>query len=85
MASIFVDLFDVSPTWAVAVGAAAGMAAGSRMIFSSLLFSTLLVGPAGADALPAAVLATVAGWLAAGAIRERWPGVDGPPETAVHP
>jgi H+/Cl- antiporter ClcA len=54
---------DVSPTWAVAVGAAAGMTAGTRLVFASLLFSALLVGTAGLDTLPAAVLATVASWL----------------------
>jgi H+/Cl- antiporter ClcA len=65
--------FDVSPTWAVAVGAAAGMTAGTRLVFASLLFSGLLVGTAGADALPAAVLATTAAWLSTTALRTRWP------------
>jgi H+/Cl- antiporter ClcA len=65
--------FDVSPTWAVAVGAAAGMTAGTRFVFASLLFSSLLVGTAGVDAVPAAVLATTAAWLAATALRTRWP------------
>jgi hypothetical protein len=69
--SIAVVAFDASPTWAVAVGAAAGMAAGTRLVFSSLLFSSLLVGTAGLDALPASVLAAVAAWLAANAL-DRW-------------
>jgi H+/Cl- antiporter ClcA len=55
--------FDVSPTLAVAVGAAAGMAAGTRLLVTSTLFASLLVGSAGVDAIPAAVLAAVAGWL----------------------
>jgi H+/Cl- antiporter ClcA len=63
--------FDTSPTWAVAVGAAAGMTAGTRLIFSSLLFSGLLVGTAGLDALPAAVLAAVAAWLVVTALATR--------------
>ena len=36
--------FDVSPTLAVAVGAAAGMAAGTRLLITSTLFAGLLVG-----------------------------------------
>src|SRR5262249_58978107 len=55
--------FDVSPTLAVAVGAAAGMAAGTRLLITSTLFASLLVGSAGADAVPAAVLAAAAAWL----------------------
>jgi H+/Cl- antiporter ClcA len=55
--------FDVSPTLAVAVGAAAGMAAGTRLLITSTLFASLLVGSPGADAVPAAVLAAAAAWL----------------------
>ena len=47
----------------MAVGAAAGMAAGTRLLITSTLFAGLLVGHAGADAVPAAVLAAVAAWL----------------------
>jgi chloride channel protein, CIC family len=65
--------FDASPTWAVAVGAAAGMTAGTRLVFASLLFSTLLVGTVGLDASPSAVLATAAAWLVMTAVRTRWP------------
>jgi H+/Cl- antiporter ClcA len=65
--------FNASPTWAVAVGTAAGMAAGTGLLFSALLFAALLVGPNGFDAMPAAVLAAVAAWLTAAAIRQRWP------------
>lgn len=63
IATLCVALFDLSPTWAVAVGAAAGMTSGTGLVFSSLLFSLLLVGTEGLDALPAAVLAAVAAWL----------------------
>ncbi len=55
--------FDVSPTLAAMAGVAAGMAAATRLIFSALVLATLLVGSAGFDALPAAVLAAVAAWL----------------------
>jgi H+/Cl- antiporter ClcA len=55
--------FDVSPTLAVAVGAAAGMASMTRLVFASLLFSALLVGTNGIDTVPAAVLATAAAWI----------------------
>ncbi len=55
--------FDTSPTVSVAVGAAAGMAAGTRLLITSVLFATLLVGTAGIDATPAAVLAAAAAWL----------------------
>jgi H+/Cl- antiporter ClcA len=63
IASFAVVIFDASPTWAIAVGTAAGMAAGTEMVFSALLFSMLLVGQPGLDALPAAVLAVAAVWL----------------------
>jgi H+/Cl- antiporter ClcA len=55
--------FDVSPTLAVAVGAAGGMAAGTRLLVTSTLFAGLLVGHAGLDAIPAAVLAASSAWL----------------------
>jgi H+/Cl- antiporter ClcA len=63
ISSFAVVIFDASPTWAIAVGTAAGMAAGTEMVFSALLFSMLLVGQPGLDALPAAVLAVAAVWL----------------------
>ena len=63
VASIAVVLFDSSPTWALAVGTAAGMTAGTRFIFSSLMFALLIAGTAGLDAMPAAVLAAVAAWI----------------------
>jgi len=39
--------------------------------FAPLLFATLLVGKAGLDATPAAVLATAAAWLTMGALESR--------------
>jgi chloride channel protein, CIC family len=54
---------DVSPTLAVAVGAAAGTAAVTRLLITSALLASLLVGTAGVDAVPAAVLASAAAWL----------------------
>jgi H+/Cl- antiporter ClcA len=62
IATLAVIALDVSPTLAVAAGAAAGMTAATRLVISSLVLTTLLVGTAGVDALPAAVLATVAAW-----------------------
>ena len=72
LATLPVIAFDVSPTWAVAVGAAAGMAAGTRLLFAPVLFGALLVGSAGLDAIPAAVLAAAAAWLTVAALDERW-------------
>ncbi len=63
LATMSVIWFDVSPTLAVAVGAAAGMAAMTRLLITSALFASLLVGTAGLDAVPAAVLAAAAAWL----------------------
>jgi H+/Cl- antiporter ClcA len=65
--------FGVSPTLAVAVGSAAGMAAGTRLLVTSTLFAGLLVGHAGLDAIPAAVLAASAAWLTAQTLDRRQP------------
>jgi H+/Cl- antiporter ClcA len=70
--------FDTSPTWAVAVGAAAGMAAGTRLVFAAVLLSALLVGPAGKDTIPAAVLAAATAWLTVVALQGRQPHPDEP-------
>ena len=53
----------MSPTLAVAAGAAAGMAAGTKLLITPTLFAALLTGSAGLDAVPAAVLAAAAAWL----------------------
>jgi H+/Cl- antiporter ClcA len=71
LAMLAVIWFDASPTWAVAAGAAAGMAASTRMLLTSMLLGSLLVGPAGADAISAAVLAAAAAWLVAQALARR--------------
>jgi chloride channel protein, CIC family len=68
IATLPVVWFDVSPTLAIAVGAAAGMAAQTRFVLTSMLFGALLVGTDGVDAVPAAVLATVAAWITANAL-----------------
>jgi H+/Cl- antiporter ClcA len=63
LAMFTVIWFDVSPTLAVAVGAAAGVSAVTRLLVTSSLFAALLVGSVGIDAVPAAVLAAAAAWL----------------------
>jgi chloride channel protein, CIC family len=71
LASLPVVWFDVSPTLAIAVGAAAGTAAQTRLLFTPLILSALLVGRSGIDAVSAAVLATVAAWLTVAALDKR--------------
>ena len=71
--TLTVIAFDVSPTLAVAVGAAAGTAAATRLLFASVLFGALLAGSGATDAVPAAVLAAVAAWLAMAALDRRQP------------
>jgi H+/Cl- antiporter ClcA len=60
--------FDVSPTLAVAVGAAAGAAGVTRLLFAPLLFAALLVSSSGLDAMSAAVLASAAAWVTVNAL-----------------
>ena len=71
LATLTVVWFDVSPTWAIVVGAAAGTAAGTRMVLTSMLFGGLLAGTAGLDAIPAGVLAAAAAWLVVTALERR--------------
>jgi H+/Cl- antiporter ClcA len=71
VATIPVIVLDMSPTVAVAIGTAAGMAAGTRLLFAAVLFAGLLVGTAGLDAIPAAVLAAAAAWLTVSALDKR--------------
>jgi H+/Cl- antiporter ClcA len=68
LATFAVIAFDVSPTLAVAVGTSAGMAAMTKLLVAPLLFASLLVGSAGADTIPAAVLASAAAWVATNAL-----------------
>ena len=71
MAAFAVVWFDLSPTAAVAIGAAAGMAAQSRLLLTAILFAGLLVGSNGFDAVPAAVLAASAAWITAALLAQR--------------
>jgi hypothetical protein len=47
------------------------MAAGTRLLITSALFASLLVGTSGLDAVPAAVLAAATAWLTAQALDRR--------------
>ena len=64
--------FDISPTVAVAIGAAAGMAAMTGLLLTPMLFASLLVGLQGVDTIPASVLAASAAWLAMRALDQRF-------------
>jgi H+/Cl- antiporter ClcA len=55
--------FNSSPTWAVAVGTAAGMTAGTNLVIAALLFAALIVGSNGFNTIPATVLAATSAWL----------------------
>jgi H+/Cl- antiporter ClcA len=70
------DLFDMSATAAVAMGCAAGVAAVTRLLIASLLIAALLVGTAGLDAIPAAVLAAAAAWLTVSALEPTPPDAE---------
>ena len=71
LATFPVIWFDVSPTLAVAVGTAAGMASVTRMLLTPILFAALLVGPVGVDAVPAAVVAAATAWLVIATLERR--------------
>jgi H+/Cl- antiporter ClcA len=71
LTSLCVVWFNTSPTLAIAVGAAAGMAAQTRLLVTPPLFAVLLVGRAGLQTIPAAVLTTVAAWLTLTALDSR--------------
>jgi len=66
--------WHASPTLAVAVGAAAGMAAQTELLIAPVLFGLLLVGTAGLDTVSAAVLASGAAYLTTQAIDGRSSG-----------
>ena len=74
LASLPVAAFGTSPTLAVAIGAAAGMAAQTRLLLSPLLLASLLVGPTATDTIPAAVLASASAWIGATALQRRADG-----------
>ena len=65
VASLSVVWLDTSPTLAIGIGAAAGTAAQTRLIVTPLILAGLLVGTAGVDVVPAAVLAVAAAWITA--------------------
>jgi H+/Cl- antiporter ClcA len=71
VATLPVVWFDVSPTFAVAAGAAAGMAAHGRFLISSMLLAALLVGSPGFDAISGAVLAAATAWVTATGLDRR--------------
>ena len=71
LASLTVVWFDVSPTLAVGVGAAAGMAAQAKLLISSMIFAGLLIGTENSDAAPAVVLAAATAWIAVTALERR--------------
>jgi len=74
LATAAVIAFDVSPTLAVAVGTAAGMAAMTRLVVAGLFFAALLVGTNGFDAIPAAVLASAGAYVTTQALDRRSTG-----------
>jgi H+/Cl- antiporter ClcA len=71
VATLPVVWFGASPTLAVAIGTAAGMSATTRLVLTPIVFAALLTGSHGVDAVPAAVLATVAAWLTTTALDRR--------------
>jgi H+/Cl- antiporter ClcA len=83
VATLPVVWFGVSPTFAVAAGAAAGMAAYGRFVLTAMLFAALLVGSAGFDAIPGAVLAAAAAWLTVTALDP--PAPDGAQPATTQP
>jgi H+/Cl- antiporter ClcA len=81
--SLAIDVFNVSPTLAIAVGAAAGMTAATRLVLSSLVLAMLLAGTENSDVMPAAVLAAVAAWLTTRLLDARTAPAGEPGATAV--
>ena len=71
MGSLCIVWFDISPTLALAIGTAAGVAATTRLLLTASLFAALLVGPAGTDTVPAAVIAASSAWLVSTALARR--------------
>ena len=71
LATLAVVWLGVSPTLTVVVGASAGMASMTRLLFASLLLATLLAGTQGFDAVPAAVLGASTAWVTVTALARR--------------
>ena len=78
LASLAQVVFNTSPTLTIAVGAAAGMAAMTRLLFASLLFALLLDGLGGLDAIPVAVLACAGAWVVVHALEPDKPAPASP-------
>jgi H+/Cl- antiporter ClcA len=76
IATLPVVWFDLSPTYAIAIGAAAGLAAEAKLILSAMLFGSLLVGTQGVDAISGVVLAAAAAWIVTTAL-DREPAAAG--------
>lgn len=74
LAMFAVIAFDVSPTLAVAVGAATGMAAMTKLLIAPLVIAVLLVGTGNSDATPAVVLAAAAAWVVTHGLERRLAG-----------
>jgi H+/Cl- antiporter ClcA len=77
--------FAMSTTAILAIGAACGMAAFTRLIFSSLVFVILLEGPVGLGAIPAAVLGAVTAWLVGKFLDQRQADAAGDTAVAAAP
>jgi H+/Cl- antiporter ClcA len=71
LATLPVVWFDMSPAVALGIGAAAGTAAQTRLLLTSLVFSTLLVGTQNVDTVTATVLAGATAWLTVTALARR--------------
>jgi H+/Cl- antiporter ClcA len=69
LAAFAVDWLGTSPTLAIAIGAAAGMAAQTRLVLSSMIFAAILVGRENVDVIPAVVLAAVTAYLTVALLR----------------
>ncbi len=85
VAAFAVELFGTSPTFAIAIGCAAGMAAQTRLVVTSMLFAALLVGSPGFDAVAGAVFATVASYLTVQALDPPRPAPIGPTGPQAEP
>jgi H+/Cl- antiporter ClcA len=83
VAAFAVQAFGTSPTFAIAIGCAAGMAAQTRLVVTSMLFAALLVGSGGFDAIAGAVFATVASYLTVQALDPARRAPTGPPAHAA--
>jgi len=78
LASVAEIAFGTSPTLAMAVGTAAGMAAMTRLLFAPILFSALLVGTNGLKTVSAEMYPTSSG------LSDGPPGIGSPP-AAIRP